>query len=353
MNLASRCPSCGTVFRVVRDQLLVSEGWVRCGRCNGVFDATEELFDIESGTPMRLQPEVADDALPPSESLLRRPAQALDEPPEPQPALPPEPAVAPPSFAQAPVTQSTPDPVFAAVPGEPEPPAPSGTQPAVMMADAEPLSRLTESPQDIATGTATAAWAAERAADSQAFHVEIASQPSFVRQAQRQALWQGPLARTLMIGLALLLVLLAALQLALLKRDLLAARHPAWAPALQTLCAPFVHWGCQVQPLRRIDLLAVESSSLQRLDAESTAEQQRYRFGIALRSRADTPLMLPALELSLTDAQGRLVSRRMLRLAEMGARDGVIAAGGELALQAQLSSGDRRVEGYTVELFYP
>ena len=49
MSLATRCPSCGTVFRVVQDQLRVSEGWVRCGRCNGVFNAAEVMFDIDSG----------------------------------------------------------------------------------------------------------------------------------------------------------------------------------------------------------------------------------------------------------------------------------------------------------------
>ena len=45
MSLATRCTSCGTVFRVVQDQLKVSEGWVRCGRCNEVFNALEGLFD--------------------------------------------------------------------------------------------------------------------------------------------------------------------------------------------------------------------------------------------------------------------------------------------------------------------
>ena len=47
MNLATRCPACGTVFRVVRDQLKVSEGWVRCGRCSEVFNAGERLFELE------------------------------------------------------------------------------------------------------------------------------------------------------------------------------------------------------------------------------------------------------------------------------------------------------------------
>jgi len=47
MSLATRCPACGTVFRVVRDQLKVSEGWVRCGRCSEVFNAGQRLFDLE------------------------------------------------------------------------------------------------------------------------------------------------------------------------------------------------------------------------------------------------------------------------------------------------------------------
>ena len=47
MSLATRCTACGTIFRVVQDQLRVSEGWVRCGRCAEVFDAREQLFDLD------------------------------------------------------------------------------------------------------------------------------------------------------------------------------------------------------------------------------------------------------------------------------------------------------------------
>lgn len=39
MNLKTRCPACDTVFKIVPDQLKVSQGWVRCGRCAEVFDA--------------------------------------------------------------------------------------------------------------------------------------------------------------------------------------------------------------------------------------------------------------------------------------------------------------------------
>ncbi len=48
MTLPPRCPACGTIFRVVQDQLKVSEGWVRCGQCHEVFHGIEALFDLDS-----------------------------------------------------------------------------------------------------------------------------------------------------------------------------------------------------------------------------------------------------------------------------------------------------------------
>ena len=39
MSLVATCPSCGTVFSMVREQLEASSGQVRCGHCMVVFDA--------------------------------------------------------------------------------------------------------------------------------------------------------------------------------------------------------------------------------------------------------------------------------------------------------------------------
>lgn len=44
MSLNTRCPACDTVFKVVPDQLKVSSGWVRCGRCAEVFDAATHML---------------------------------------------------------------------------------------------------------------------------------------------------------------------------------------------------------------------------------------------------------------------------------------------------------------------
>lgn len=43
MGHITRCPSCATLFKVVQDQLRISEGWVRCGQCKEVFDAVAHL----------------------------------------------------------------------------------------------------------------------------------------------------------------------------------------------------------------------------------------------------------------------------------------------------------------------
>ena len=56
MSLATRCTACGTVFRVVQDQLKISEGWVRCGRCKEVFNALEGLFDLQREAPPEWKP---------------------------------------------------------------------------------------------------------------------------------------------------------------------------------------------------------------------------------------------------------------------------------------------------------
>jgi predicted Zn finger-like uncharacterized protein len=47
MSLKTRCPACDTVFKIVPDQLKVSNGWVRCGRCAEVFDAAAHAASAE------------------------------------------------------------------------------------------------------------------------------------------------------------------------------------------------------------------------------------------------------------------------------------------------------------------
>ncbi|MBV8604704.1 MAG: zinc-ribbon and DUF3426 domain-containing protein [Pelomonas sp.] len=118
MSLATRCTACGTIFRVVQDQLRVSEGWVRCGRCAEVFDARQQLFDMEREAPpawtgsqrMPLAPEPA-----PAPSHAPEPvaAPAAHFEPAPDYAAAPPPA---PSHAEPPASAYAPTPPAAAVP---------------------------------------------------------------------------------------------------------------------------------------------------------------------------------------------------------------------------------------------
>ncbi|KQW63932.1 zinc-ribbon and DUF3426 domain-containing protein [Variovorax sp. Root411] len=121
MSLVTRCPACTTTFKVVRDQLRISDGWVRCGRCSHVFDATLDLHEAPDGAP-------ANASLPPQgggympglvesspeskaapDSEHRQPAEEadfLDNEPEQQPRHTPPPEV--PESAPSPAAVSAP-----------------------------------------------------------------------------------------------------------------------------------------------------------------------------------------------------------------------------------------------------
>ncbi len=80
MSLATRCTSCATAFRVVQDQLKVSEGWVRCGRCDAVFNALEGLFDLGRDAPADWDDPIVSLLAPrPAEPLVLAPADPEDE----------------------------------------------------------------------------------------------------------------------------------------------------------------------------------------------------------------------------------------------------------------------------------
>ena len=71
MSQITRCPSCATTFKVVADQLRISEGWVRCGQCKEVFDASAHLLPV---APAALLPDVSlTDLRAPTAPIARKP----------------------------------------------------------------------------------------------------------------------------------------------------------------------------------------------------------------------------------------------------------------------------------------
>lgn len=327
MSLITCCPNCGTMFRVVPDQLKISEGWVRCGHCSEVFDATAHMAaDVEAR-------QAEADTMPAPPSF----ADALPE-------LAPAPA-------PAPARDRIPAPLR---PSAVEPPPPS------------PDSELSESPldepfvfrrSDLAAGSdipSVLPPAPEHPVHTRPSQLEEddedlagVQQVSFVRQARRRAFWRRPMVRFILFLGLLASAAALTLQVAWQDRDKLAVSHPDLRPALDAMCLAM---DCTIQAPRQIESLVVESSSFNRLRTDS------YRLSFSLKNNAAVLVAPPSLQLTLTDGQDQPVLQRVLAPAELGAPSH-IAAGAEwsasvgLAINANGQGG--RIAGYRLLAFYP
>lgn len=56
MSLVTSCPQCGTSFRVTDEQLSTSQGKVRCGKCQHIFDASTRLAEIPAPPAQAVAP---------------------------------------------------------------------------------------------------------------------------------------------------------------------------------------------------------------------------------------------------------------------------------------------------------
>jgi predicted Zn finger-like uncharacterized protein len=330
-GLATRCPACSTVFRVVPDQLRISEGWVRCGRCAEVFNAAEGLIDVETGAPRRL----AEDTVAPEVSPAPGPTPR---------AAPPAPAAADTADVEIAFEPAPPAPAAAEIPREAadiEPSAWSPREDSEPPVEAAPQSEAADSGPDAADSLDT-----EAPADTTGeIRADPAGMPSFLRRAERAQRWRRPGVRAAL--LVLLLLGLAGLlgQVAYSYRDLVAARFASTRPLLEQSCALL---GCTIGAPHLIDSLVVESSGLVRVERSNV-----YKLSVVLRNRTGIEAALPALDLALTDSQGKLLARRVLRAADLGVSQANLGAGRELALQATLQAATAPVAGYTIEIFYP
>ena len=309
MSLATRCSACGTVFRVVQDQLKVSEGWVRCGRCSEVFNALEGLFDLTRETP----PEAPIDlppqgARPAADTALgdKIDAQLKRTRPSDHATAP---AISPRDRLDFPDAQFGPD-----IADDD-----TGEAPAIAAPGAEAMPEDAPAPE---------------------------APPEFVQRAQRAARWQSGRMRALQGAALVLLAALLGLQAAHHERDLVAARWPALRPALSAWCAAMA---CTIEAPRRIDDIAVESTALTR----AASDLEAFRLSVVLRNRGTIAVAQPSIDLSLTDPNGQLIARRMLAPRDLRIASAAIEPGAESTTQLLLSAGAARVTGYTVEIFYP
>src|SRR4029078_13567393 len=97
--------------------------------------------------------------------------------------------------------------------------------------------------------------------------------------------------------------------------DHLAASKQALRPWLVKFCEPL---RCAIHPPRQIDAIAIDSSSFKNLRTDA------YRLNVTLKNQAATEVAMPALELTLTDAQDQALLRRVVMPQELGPNAAVI-----------------------------
>lgn len=380
MSLATRCPACATTFKVVRDQLRISDGWVRCGRCSEVFDATLELHELDGSGEMGeaasvpaaiVQPadaapstEAARDAAAPAlveEDLLddEPPADPADAETDASPPLP-----GPPNLPSLPGATGAP-PLPRSLPPFPAIDLTLTSAPAVRDAASMPAWVSSSVPVPVATGDdhvaaghadaeadadagtdtdtdtdANAAAEADSDADAAAaddtrlaeadaaLSVPPPSAP-MVRAASEPDVFHDPFAPALRrTGVSFArhhphaargaLIAMAGVAAALLVAQVLRHERDAVA-ARQPGLRPVLETLCR--------WTGCELSALRRIgeitiDGASFARERdgdAYRLSFTLRNAAAVPLAMPAVELSLLDTQEQAVVRRVLRPDDFGA----------------------------------
>ncbi|WP_029462362.1 DUF3426 domain-containing protein [Serpentinimonas barnesii] len=319
MSFITRCPACATTFKVVSDQLKISDGWVRCGQCGQIFDANLDLQPWVPGLDPVAAPRSA------SQRAQADPQQASSEPAagREEASAPPMAALQPDTLPDAHVTET-----LAPEPVRPEPPLPEPAlpepPPAPPLHDPEPSS-ASEGPQGSA----------------------LPPLPSFVRKAQRQAFWRRPATRLLLLVTVTVLALLLGLQAVYQWRAPIAREIPAAQPVLESLCQTF---DCQQTLPASPNDVVIDSSVLLRLGPGL------YGFQLVLRNQSALEVASPAIELTLTDIHDQVLVRRVLLPHEWPRPTATLAAGAEWSLQFELAFEGiegRVMTGYRAILFYP
>lgn len=372
MSQFTRCPACHTVFRVVQDQLRMSDGWVRCGQCADVFDAkaslaasAAELIPVELAQTVPAEPQVP----APLPAFL---AAADNPPPEseaqgaagPSPLIHSEATGVAPGVGKSGVEDSGSGPIEPVLWPDPFPPAgeakaniavdavaPAASTSAADFASNESVETNAPAWRDPALDLALPPAPAVPPVAANGDPPAPAADVSFMRSPPSANPPQSGLRRFVLSLVALALFAVLAVQVAMLERDRLAAMFPQFKPALMLMCEKL---GCTVASLRQIESVVIDSSSFNRSKGDT------YRLNIGLRNTASVDVALPSVELTLTDSQDQALVRRVLSAAELvkpGSTESVLAAGaewqGQATITVRLAANAERFTGYRVLAFYP
>jgi predicted Zn finger-like uncharacterized protein len=306
MSLKTRCPACDTVFKIVPDQLKVSKGWVRCGRCAEVFDAAAHAAAPDESNPW----------------------------PQTSPTKTPTPNTA--ATRSVAVTANT----------------AKTTNTTHSSAATDVVKDTIFTPKNVAAEAVNTTTKAH----FQPSKEQIKTDLSFVKVARNKAFWQQKNVivslRAACFGLAGLLFF----QIGFSQRNHLVAANPALKTSFESVCQTL---GCKIEAFKNIDAFKIDSSSFQKASnatAESTSAEV-FALKLSLKNTSDIPLAMPAVELTLTEAGDKPVIRRVLSAKDLGFNGTTLAANvdwtGEMTLAVTPNPATAPVSGYRVLLFYP
>ena len=303
------------MFKVVPDQLRVSDGWVRCGQCNEVFDANANL-QADAG-------DVLISPAPPVEQI--EPVEPI-EPAEPvEPMLPLEQDFG----AEAPVAVE----IIEVTAEEP-----------FLEVNPHALHIEPELQEFVGSGDAVPSETTDQvlpAADDQPQH-------SFMQSAASPSRWGRRWVRVALSVLCLLLAMVLFLQIVVQERERIAATEPATRDSLESLCEVL---NCRISALRQIESVVIDSSAFVKVRADV------YRLSFTLKNTAQTVVATPALELTLTDMQDQPVVRRVFVAGDFGKQQMAMEPGAELPvtlpLAVKIAGHSERISGYRLLSFYP
>ena len=349
------------MFKVVPDQLRISEGWVRCGKCSEVFDAARNLqvLAVPHRTPSsRPEPPKVPSTRAPTPATVAASQLAQDVPrapvSEPAGSVPRQPANEPPSAPTKAARDATENELSLVPDASVLDPRRSFTASSLLTRRER---RVSPPPPEDVDALNSIFFAEPSTVQSPGEKTPAASTPvrdsvmdedvSFVRDARRKAFWRRPLMRGVLAVVTFALLGGLVLQIGLHERNRLASLYPALKPWLVQLCEVAQ---CKVEVPRQIDSIVIDNSSFTRLRGDL------FRLGFVVRNTSGAAVAAPAVELTLTDTQEKPVIRRVLQPAELGA-SAVLAPRGEwsasLNLGVSAGADNARVAGYRLLAFYP
>jgi predicted Zn finger-like uncharacterized protein len=341
MTLITRCPSCGTAFRIREQQIEARDGRVRCGRCSVVFDARDSLAEhLDLGEPDPPPAAERKPAAPPPAAPFPEPTRESGTGGRPSVPLPDQGSVPLQDRGSIPLQDR------GSIPLQDRGSIPLQDRGSIPLQDRGSIPLQDRGSIPLAGRASVPLPDEERYEDELDYSDAESDEYGFGPERKRRARY-----RTIMWGLAsLVLLLVFGAQLVYAFRSDIAARDPDARRWLGLACE---HLGCDLPLPGHADLVTIEVSEMH----PEPEMPGILSLSAVLRNRAAYAQRQPWIELTLTDARDRALARRVLAprdyLGERVEFERGLAPGTEQSLRLLLDTAGIQPTGYRLLLYYP